>query len=222
MKCPFCTAENPPHANFCLNCGSPLDLKACKGCGSINRKNAVACQMCGVSFDEPAVEPTTPASVEASHVEEAEALAKETLTFKKLFAEIEQDVNEQLAPARAAASSNPPDIEDQEESIPTAPLAVEPPSYLQEMLAQRAATTERGSRGWRVLTVVLLLFAFGGAGYYALTGHDAAFAKWKSLISIKSKTGPRTSEPAASSDDTSVDQAPPAQSPSQTAPVGNR
>jgi class 3 adenylate cyclase/tetratricopeptide (TPR) repeat protein len=44
--CPSCSTENPPHARFCLECGSPLTLR-CAACGGPLSSTAKFCSACG-------------------------------------------------------------------------------------------------------------------------------------------------------------------------------
>jgi class 3 adenylate cyclase len=55
MKCPNCQTENPPHAKFCLNCGTALGQR-CANCQSELPAGARFCPNCG----QP-VGPSTPA-----------------------------------------------------------------------------------------------------------------------------------------------------------------
>src|SRR5262249_20697217 len=46
MRCRGCTAENPEHAKFCLECGAPLGNR-CSGCGGGLPGRAKFCLGCG-------------------------------------------------------------------------------------------------------------------------------------------------------------------------------
>lgn len=170
MKCPFCVADNPDHANFCMNCGSPLDLKACSDCGGINRKTASHCQMCGVPFaaSVSAATVSPPPAPPPSHTQEAAALARETQTFKQLFAELEKDVNHQLMPVRASTASASPAAppSDGPAALPPAEVAIPvvPPAYMQEMLSARAAKKGSG-RNQRLVIVAIFLVILVSYGY---------------------------------------------------------
>lgn len=50
MQCPRCHAENPDHAQFCLNCGVKLAL-ACSHCGTELPPQARFCFACGAQVD---------------------------------------------------------------------------------------------------------------------------------------------------------------------------
>ena len=170
MKCPFCVADNPSHANFCMNCGSPQDLKACEECGGINRANAPHCQMCGVPFSESATaklsEVPSPAPP-PDHTVEANALARETQTFKQLFADLEKDVAQHLATPQPVARTakvpaSPPDV--QAALTPNAIITVDPPAYLQHMLSERMAKSNRASRRPQMVLIavfVIIIVAYG-------------------------------------------------------------
>jgi ribosomal protein L40E len=45
--CPFCEHQNPADAKFCNECGSPLHLTPCGGCGAVNSVGDTHCWRCG-------------------------------------------------------------------------------------------------------------------------------------------------------------------------------
>src|SRR3990172_2366698 len=45
-RCPQCGRENPPEAQFCMNCGTAL-FRACPRCGTSNPPDAHFCLQCG-------------------------------------------------------------------------------------------------------------------------------------------------------------------------------
>jgi double zinc ribbon protein len=47
LRCPSCDHGNPVGANFCNNCGVPVDLEACAYCDAVNRRGADRCHKCG-------------------------------------------------------------------------------------------------------------------------------------------------------------------------------
>ena len=55
MNCPTCGSENPPEAEYCSNCGVPLESESeagepvvyCTGCGAENVHGATSCASCG-------------------------------------------------------------------------------------------------------------------------------------------------------------------------------
>jgi len=47
LRCPSCDHGNPAGANFCNNCGMPVDLEACGYCDAINQRGADRCHKCG-------------------------------------------------------------------------------------------------------------------------------------------------------------------------------
>jgi len=56
LRCPSCHHDNPVEANFCNNCGMPVNLEACGHCDAINRRGAERCHKCG-SVLRPSREP---------------------------------------------------------------------------------------------------------------------------------------------------------------------
>lgn len=52
MKCKKCTYENVPDADFCVQCGEPLEKpRFCKYCGSLIPSNACFCPNCGKNLN---------------------------------------------------------------------------------------------------------------------------------------------------------------------------
>lgn len=49
-KCSFCQFDNVPGARFCAECGSPLHLKVCPGCGKVSDVTATSCEHCHAPF----------------------------------------------------------------------------------------------------------------------------------------------------------------------------
>ena len=49
-KCSFCQFDNVPGARFCAECGSPLHLKVCPGCGKVSDVTAQTCEHCRAPF----------------------------------------------------------------------------------------------------------------------------------------------------------------------------
>jgi hypothetical protein len=57
VRCPKCSADNEPPANFCKNCGSPLvKAKSCPRCGELNDPDAQFCKNCGKSVQAAATD----------------------------------------------------------------------------------------------------------------------------------------------------------------------
>ncbi|MCH8841517.1 MAG: zinc ribbon domain-containing protein [SAR324 cluster bacterium] len=50
MECPKCGQDNPAHARFCLQCGSPQPLQ-CPACGESLPPHAAFCFSCGQKLD---------------------------------------------------------------------------------------------------------------------------------------------------------------------------
>jgi class 3 adenylate cyclase/tetratricopeptide (TPR) repeat protein len=53
IRCPRCDTENPPEAQFCMRCGTPL-LRRCPVCGAPNPPDAHFCLRCGAPLAEAA------------------------------------------------------------------------------------------------------------------------------------------------------------------------
>ncbi len=51
IRCPRCDTENPPEAQFCMRCGTPL-VRRCPVCGAPNPQDAHFCLRCGAPFAE--------------------------------------------------------------------------------------------------------------------------------------------------------------------------
>ena len=50
MRCPKCGFDNPNDANYCINCGSKIEIdnsKICPKCGQKNCSDSVFCSACG-------------------------------------------------------------------------------------------------------------------------------------------------------------------------------
>lgn len=62
--CPFCEHRNPVGAQFCCDCGSPLELKPCHQCEAVNCQAATICYKCGAEcpalFTTPDATPVLP------------------------------------------------------------------------------------------------------------------------------------------------------------------
>jgi ribosomal protein L40E len=61
MQCPRCQHENPPHAKFCLECGTRFAV-ACAQCGTQMPVGAKFCLECGKPTDRHGTEPARFAS----------------------------------------------------------------------------------------------------------------------------------------------------------------
>jgi|GEM_PF-6843987 len=199
-----------------MNCGSPQNLKACEKCDTINEKNESKCHGCGASlsaavFGDQSI-PKQPASV---HHTEKRALVEETLNLKELLAELEEDFRKQLSREQRSAikavhSESSPlisptsPIETETQPLPSPPIVVEPPAYLQPLLSE-PAKKDSYSTGWRVLSVILLLaLVCGGIVRYGVIGNDIRPSKPEAILNgsfkgtIQSPTQQATSpSPAA-------------------------
>jgi ribosomal protein L40E len=62
-SCSFCQHANPADAKFCNECGSPLNLEPCLGCGAVNDVHALRCHACGTALDDATVAETNDVAV---------------------------------------------------------------------------------------------------------------------------------------------------------------
>src|SRR5262249_20370931 len=72
MRCGSCTAENPEHAKFCLECGAQLGRR-CAACGAELPGSAKFCLECGkprASASKPGLPPPDPRSYTPKHLAE--------------------------------------------------------------------------------------------------------------------------------------------------------
>src|SRR4029453_5942014 len=83
LRCPSCHHDNPVEANFCNNCGMPVDLESCSHCDAINQRGAERSPKGGTVFSpfgELQSEPKTePVETLASLVDGATMLDRRTL-----------------------------------------------------------------------------------------------------------------------------------------------
>jgi ribosomal protein L40E len=50
LQCLFCRCQNPPDADYCVNCDEQLNLQPCMRCGAVDLRIATKCYKCGESF----------------------------------------------------------------------------------------------------------------------------------------------------------------------------
>src|SRR5215470_3988128 len=105
MRCGSCTAENPEHARFCLECGAQLGLR-CSSCGAELPGRAKFCLDCGkaVGTDSLPAAPDprayTPKHLVEKILTSRSALEGERKQVTVLFADVKgsMDLAEQLDP----------------------------------------------------------------------------------------------------------------------------
>src|SRR5215475_12631257 len=105
MRCGSCTAENPEHARFCLECGAPLGHR-CASCGAELPGRAKFCLDCGkaVSTDSLPAAPDprayTPKHLAEKILTSRSALEGERKQVTVLFADVKgsMDLAEQIDP----------------------------------------------------------------------------------------------------------------------------
>ncbi|MBW1786306.1 MAG: zinc ribbon domain-containing protein [Deltaproteobacteria bacterium] len=56
MKCPKCQSENPDDAQFCIECGNPMEFH-CPKCGAITPPTGKFCKACGHNLSLPSEPP---------------------------------------------------------------------------------------------------------------------------------------------------------------------
>src|SRR5262245_5212558 len=103
MRCGSCTAENPEHARFCLECGAQLEHR-CAACGAELPGRAKFCLGCGKPIDTGSLpRPPDPRSYTPKHLAEKiltsrGALEGERKQVTVLFADVKgsMDLAEQV------------------------------------------------------------------------------------------------------------------------------
>jgi class 3 adenylate cyclase len=86
MKCPNCAFENTSDANFCENCGQPLE-RACPNCGKPVTPNAKFCKNCG--FRLAGAPAQAPANVKSEPLDALRRAAPQSIA-SKILAERDQ------------------------------------------------------------------------------------------------------------------------------------
>jgi ribosomal protein L40E len=56
MKCPKCRADNPEEADFCIECGNPIEF-FCPKCGAKTPHKGKFCMKCGHNLTLPSEAP---------------------------------------------------------------------------------------------------------------------------------------------------------------------
>src|SRR5216684_5334979 len=110
MRCQNCSAENPQHAKFCIQCATPL-RRRCQKCGFENPPEARFCAQCATSLTGDQVgQPSNAAAGPASSgirvavdSSEQQSIDGERKTVTALFADIKgsMDLIEDLDPEEA-------------------------------------------------------------------------------------------------------------------------
>jgi len=77
MTCPSCQRQNPPEANFCLECGARL-AQACRSCGAVLPRGARFCHGCGRAVDAPSPM-ASPESYTPKHLAEKILISRSAL-----------------------------------------------------------------------------------------------------------------------------------------------
>ena len=57
LRCPSCDHDNPAEANFCNQCGMPVDFRVCEACEAVNRGHSSRCHKCGELMFTPSADP---------------------------------------------------------------------------------------------------------------------------------------------------------------------
>ncbi|MBA2690666.1 MAG: zinc ribbon domain-containing protein [Burkholderiales bacterium] len=189
MKCSFCGSENPAHANYCMNCGSPQDLAGCPQCGALNRKNAATCQKCAASLSASALQASTPTAGSLQGcAKEAEALAKEARKFKELFDELEQDVKRRIPQRRddpGPVSFTPTATGDSDVVAVSISPTVRKPAV---MYASDGTGGTTGARSAHKV-VLLALLLLGALACYAVFARNAATSSLRPVAIIQPGVG---------------------------------
>src|SRR5512135_3780107 len=86
MKCPNCAFENAADANFCENCGQPLE-RVCPNCGKPVTPNAKFCKNCGFGLGGAPAQ--APANVKSEPLDALRRAAPQSIA-SKILAERDQ------------------------------------------------------------------------------------------------------------------------------------
>jgi hypothetical protein len=141
-RCRFCDHENPNDARFCNACGSPLHLKPCPRCESVNDVAAEQCYECGASLD-------TAAPVETGQATSASAAAT------PITAAFENAVPRHVPEAFGERLGDIPPLEGHENLT----------------AAERRDAFMRRSRVSAAAFALLVLIVIGAFGYYTYQQH---------------------------------------------------
>src|SRR5216683_4332426 len=116
MRCQNCSAENPQHAKFCIQCATPFQRR-CQKCGFENPPEARFCAQCAASLTgDPVAQPLNAAASPTSSgfrvtldSPEPQALDGERKTVTALFADIKgsTELMRELDPEEARAIVDP-------------------------------------------------------------------------------------------------------------------
>jgi class 3 adenylate cyclase/tetratricopeptide (TPR) repeat protein len=92
MRCSRCRHDNAAGANFCGECGAPLEA-ACAACGTVNPPENRFCQACGAGLGAGVARFTTPDAYTPSHLARKILTARASLTGERkkvtvLFADL--------------------------------------------------------------------------------------------------------------------------------------
>jgi hypothetical protein len=167
VNCTFCSNENPAHANFCWNCGAPLDLKTCPQCEWLNEQVATHCSKCATALadKEPApIEATefsaSPKATQPEIPPTPSRSSKEQESLQSLLAQLKDDVN-RLTATRTVVEAIPT-----VEPVEHAPHAL---ARLPDVRRDTVVITPVASLGsnWYTLIMVVALAAGAALGYYA-------------------------------------------------------
>ena len=71
MKCPNCQTDNPEEADFCIECGNPIEFH-CPKCGANTPRKGKFCMKCGHNLTIP----SAPAPKALSPEEKIEKIQK--------------------------------------------------------------------------------------------------------------------------------------------------
>ena len=201
LRCPSCHHGNPVEANFCNNCGMPVDLESCSHCDAINHRGADRCHKCGSVLSpfrelhsEPEIDPVdTLASLSdgatmldrRTPVREAQLDSRDGAVDGRgaSFAEGTEDMvgPDEMAVARPRQTV----LQDFAEPV-TRPA----PESRQEVIARRR------SPGMRAAAMGVMVVALAVPGYVAY--HDPAQFR-EDLDAIAPKLGTSSAVPPAQS-----------------------
>ena len=194
MKCAFCQADNGPKANFCSNCGSPVDLQVCPKCETVTDKTAATCMKCGYVLS-PAEKPILGGAFAAdvtlappSMDDNLPAREKVADNWKDLLHSLEEEVHAQLDRQTRLAA------EDATDGVAwLAPPIAYPITRKRLPFVQEATVVHPEQSLWRVPGPWLALIGAAGGCYYL-------FSLPSQPISMQGALNPSASKPAANTD----------------------
>ena len=198
MKCAFCQTDNAPKANFCTNCGSPLDLQVCPKCETISDKTAATCMKCGYVLP-PAEKPILVGAFTGSGTHAPPSIddnlpAREKLAanWKELLHSLEEEVHGKLNQQTRLAAEDATDGASR-----LAPTIAYPILRKRIPFVQEATVVKPAQSIWRLPGPWLAVIGVAGSCYFF-------FSLPPPTISRQDALNPSASKPAIVGTDVAV------------------